>query len=76
MISCKGEEFEGILSEVCSFYKDDFDRDLLCTQLQTFHVLCRKEHVGDVSTMTIFDLKKFFSSLCSGQTLRFLALGS
>ena len=55
MKSCKGEEFEGILNEVCSFYKDDFDRDLLCTQLQTFYVHYRKEHVGDVSTMTIFD---------------------
>ena len=68
MKSCKGEEFEGILNEVCSFYKDDFDRDLLCTQLQTFHVHYRKEHVGDVSTTTIFDLKKYFSSLSSGQT--------
>ena len=65
---CKGEEFEGNLNEVCSFYKDDFDRDLLCTQLQTFHVHYWKEHVGDVSTTTIFDLKKYFSSHSSGQT--------
>ena len=65
MKSCKDEELEGILN-VCSFYKDDFDRDLLCTQLQTFHVHYRKER--DVSTMTIFDLKKYFSSLSSGHT--------
>ena len=44
MKSCKGEEFEGILNNVCSFNKDDFDRDLLCTQLQTFQVHYRKEH--------------------------------
>ena len=68
MKSCKGEEFEDILNEVCSFYKDDFDRDLLRTQLQTFHVHFQKENVGDVSTTTIFDLKKYFSSLSSGQT--------
>ena len=66
--SLKGEEFECILNEVCSFYKDDFDRDMLCTQFQTLHVHYRKEHVGDVSTTTIFDLKKYFSSLSSGQT--------
>ena len=68
MKSCKGEEFEDILNEVCSFYKDDFDIDLLRTQLQTFHVHFQKEHVGDVSTTTMFDLKKYFSSLSSGQT--------
>ena len=44
MKSCKGEEFEGILNNVCSFNKDNFDRDLLCTQLQTFQVHYRKEH--------------------------------
>ena len=45
MQSCKGEEFEGILNEVCSIYKDDFDKDLLCTHMQKFHVHYRKEHV-------------------------------
>ncbi len=32
MKSCRGEGTEHILNEVCAFYKDDFDKDLLRTQ--------------------------------------------
>ncbi len=67
MKSCKGEDFEDTLNEVCAFYKDDFDRNLLHTQLQTFSVHFQKNCMDEVSTATIFDLKKYFSSLSSCQ---------
>lgn len=61
--SCKGENSEDALKTVCEFYKDDFDEDLLRTQLQTFkvHYDCK------VDKVTIFDLKTYFTSLSSGQ---------
>lgn len=65
--SCRNEGIEDIMNEVCAFYKNDFDKDLLCTQLQTFSAHFQKNYVGEVSTSTIFDLKKYFSSLSTSQ---------
>ena len=40
--ACKQEELEKDLQDVSTFYKDDFDLDTLCTQLQTFGVHFQK----------------------------------
>ncbi len=63
--SCKGEEIDELLEEVCDFYKDDFEKEVLRTQLEIFKVHFQEEQ--EVNAVTIFDLKKYFSSLSGGQ---------
>lgn len=65
--ACKGEDFESDLEEVCEFYKDDLEKDILCTQLQTFKVHFQQVQDSEVDEVTIFDLKKYFCSLSGGQ---------
>ncbi len=67
--ACKQTDFENDLETICSFYKDDFDKSLLRTQLQTFAVhfqQCVSE--GDsLENVAFFDLMKYFSSLSDAQ---------
>ena len=51
--ACDQEDFDSELKSVCSFYKDDFDPPLLCSQQHTFGVDFNKEGAQNV---TIFDI--------------------
>ena len=63
--SCKGEDFEENIEEVCTFYRDDFNKDLLHAQLQTFQVHFQQVY-GDVN-VSVFELRKYFESLTTSQ---------
>ena len=65
--SCK-EDFKASFDFVCSFYKDDFDSDLLCAQLKTFGLdfQAYKEQTT-VLKPTIFDIRDYFKSLSHAQ---------
>ena len=66
--ACKLQEYESCLEAVCNFYQDDFDKDVLRTQLQTFGV--HFQQVQDESlgaTYNIFDIKKYFLTLSPGK---------
>ena len=67
MKACKQEKFEEDLDVVCSFYRDDFDKELLRTQLQTLgtHFIMMEQPSTQTS---IFDLKRYFLSLSPGQS--------
>ena len=62
----KRGEFQENLDDVCAFYHDDFDKELLHSQLQTFgiHFQTVEEPAVQIS---IFDLKRYFLSLSPGQ---------
>ena len=62
----KREEFQDSLDQVCAFYHDDFDKELLDSQLKTFgiHFQTTEEPTMQIS---IFDLKRYFLSLSPGQ---------
>ena len=61
--ACKQEEFK---ADFCEFYQDDFNRDLLCTQLVTLGVHFQQVNSSS-SDLSIFDVKSYFLSLSSGQ---------
>ena len=63
MKACKNEDLE---DELCSFYKDDLDETLLRVQLTTFALHFQQVH-GILNKISIFDLKKYFSSLSMDQ---------
>ena len=62
--ACKQENFESELKSVCSFYRDDFNPPLLCSQLHTFGVDFSKEGTRNV---TILDVRDYFVSLSCAQ---------
>lgn len=67
-----GEDISSELQEVCSFYKDDFQKELLQAQLETFRIdfqRAQKESAGShlIKTPTIFDIKDYFTSLSAAQ---------
>ena len=57
----KQEDLSSDLKVICDFYKDDFDEDLLSTQLQTLgvHYQQVKDHSGEDTSqnLSIFDIK-------------------
>ena len=62
----KREEFQENLDDVCAFYHDDFDKQLLHSQLQTFGI--HFQMVGEPAVQTsIFDVKRYILSLSPGQ---------
>ncbi len=71
MKACRKEEFDGELEAVCTFYKDDFNQELLRAQLKTFGVhfeqlqACPTEEKS--TKLSIFDIKSYFLSLSPGQ---------
>ncbi len=64
--ACKQEELEENLDAVCDFYKDDFVKDSLRTQLQTVGVHFQ-EVEGSAVNVSIFDVKRYFLSVSHGQ---------
>jgi len=71
--ACQGKDFEEEFQFVCSFYKDDFQSELLRTQLLTLGVdfeRAYKEAHGtqhSITEITIFDVRDYFQSLSVGQ---------
>ncbi len=61
----KQEDFDSELKSVCTFYKDDFNPPLLCSQLQTFGVDFNLKE-GTQNT-TIFNIRDYFLSLSCAQ---------
>ena len=59
-------EMEEQLERVCAFYGDDFDKEELRGQLVTFSLHIQK-NTEKLEKVTIFDLRRYFSSLSSGQ---------
>ena len=67
--ACMQQDFTSDLKIVCDFYGDDFDHDLLCTQLQTLGVHYqqkRQAEAGSTANLTIFDVKDHLLSLSLG----------
>ena len=62
--ACRQEEFESELSSVCSFYKNNFQQDVLRAQLLT---LCIHVSSEQQTSVTIFDVKDYFLSLSFAQ---------
>ena len=62
--ACEQEYLDSELKSVCSFYKDDFDPPLLCSQLHSFGVDFNKEGAQNV---TIFDIQDYFVSFFCAQ---------
>ena len=65
MKACEKEDVESDLEAVCEFYRDDFDKELLCAQLQTLGVHFQTQ-VDSVKNLTIFDVKTHPLSLSPG----------
>ena len=66
--SSKQQEFDNELDAVCSFYHDDFDKELLRSQLYTLgvHFQTGQENL-EAQNVSIFDIKKYFITLSPGQ---------
>ena len=64
--SCK-EDFKASLDFVCSFYKDDFNPDVLCAQLVTFGLDFQASCFRTEAKPTIFDIRDYFKSLSYAQ---------
>ena len=69
--ACKQEELVSDIDIVCDFYGDDFDKDLLTSQLQTLGVhyqQVRGQTGEDTSiSLSIFEIKTYLLSLSPGQ---------
>ena len=68
MKACKKEETAEILDTVCTFYSDDFDKEVLRCQLHTFGIHFHEALENPVQEISIFDIKKYFLSLSPGQS--------
>ena len=62
----KREQLQENLDDVCAFYHNDFDKELLHSQLQTFGIHYQTVEKSSVQ-ISIFDLKRYFLSLSPGQ---------
>ena len=67
MKACRKEEIAESLDAVCGFYGNDFDKGLLCSQLQTFGIHFHDQMKEPTQQITIFDIKNYFLSLSPGQ---------
>ena len=67
MKACKKQELEESLDAVYTFYGDDFDKELLHSQLQTFGIHFQDTVEEPVQQISIFDIKRYFLSLSPGQ---------
>ena len=71
--ACQKEDITSELQQVCSFYKDDFQLELLQAQLTTFgNEFQRAQRDSPTShtaskTPTIFDIKDYFTTLTGAQ---------
>ena len=69
--ACQKEDITSEIDYVCSFYKDDFQPELLRAQLLTFGIdfqCIQRETYGDSDRKpTIFDIKEYFISLTTAQ---------
>ncbi len=63
--ACNQEDFTPDLDVVCDFYRDDFNKQLLQTQLEVLKAHCK--HNSSSSFQSIFDVKQYFLSLSSAQ---------
>lgn len=69
-----GEDFASSIEFVSSFYKDDFQPDLLHTQLLAFSVDFQHTHKAKYDGKvlpTIFDIKRYFQELLPAQRILF-----
>ena len=59
---CKQDDIADDLKAklLISFYKDDFDHELLPIQLQNFGIHFQQTQGDKVSNITVFDVKSFF----------------
>ena len=70
--ACLGENVFSELQEVCSFYKNDFQKELLHAQLETFGIdfqRAQRESPGShlIKTPMILDIKDYLTSLSAAQ---------
>ena len=66
---CKQDDIADDLEAILSFYKDDFDHELLPVQLETFGTYFQQTQGDSVSNISVFDVKSCFLSLSHGQRL-------
>ena len=70
--ACQRKDVTSEYDYVCSFYKDDFQQEVLRAQLLTFGIdfqRIQSEAYGEQKYRkpTIFDIKEYFTSLTSAQ---------
>ena len=63
----KQEELQDNVDAVCVFYHNDFDKELLHSQLQTFEIHFQTVAQEPAAQISIFDLKQYFLLLSPGQ---------
>lgn len=61
------KEFAEEMQDVCRFYKDDFNIDILQAQLVTFGVQFQQSHGSSDSELTVFGIRDHFKSLTHAQ---------
>ena len=66
----QGPDYVSESEHTCSFYRDDFDLDVLHSQLQIFNneCQCQQKETG-IPFTTVFDIKTFFCTLTESQKL-------
>ena len=67
--ACKQKELEVTSDAVCKFYKNEFHKELLCSQLLVLGVHFQEMEELVSNAATIFDIKGYFVSLSSGQAI-------
>ena len=64
----QGQDYKAEFEHTCSFYKDDFQSDMLHTHLEIFSTECqRQQKETGIPFTTIFDIKEFFCTLTDSQ---------
>ena len=64
----QGQDYASEFEHTCSFYKDDFDSDMLHAQLQVFTSECQRQQKDTgIPFTTVFDIKDFFCTLTDSQ---------
>ena len=64
----QGQDYASEFEHTCSFYKDDFDSDMLHAQLLIFTSECqRQQKETGIPYTTVFDIKDFFCTLTDSQ---------
>lgn len=64
----QGQDYASEFEHTCSFYKDDFQLDMLRAQLQIFTNECqRQQKETGIPFTTVFDIKEFFCTLTDSQ---------
>ena len=64
----QGQNFTSEFEHACSFYRDDFDSNVLHAQLKIFNNECQRQQKDTgIAFKPVLDIKSFFSTLMDSQ---------